>query len=145
MNYLAIFCAMSICILCRLNSDQFFIDKLKPEHAEFIGEYWTGGTGGSKDIIKRYLMIRHLLTVYDLSAGIFPSPMQYTQSHGCYNYGDMGHSFCVYTLPDYRCNQFHVATCLFESLCSAGTSIGISPDGEENAKVSLLVVGHQVE
>ena len=57
---------------------------------------------GSKDITKRYL--RHLLTLYDLSTGIFlKSDPTYPVSWGIY--GDMGHAVGLYTLPEYRHNQ----------------------------------------
>ena len=119
-------CMFNLSLLCRLNSDQFFIDKLKPEHAKFIGEHWTGGFGGSKDIIKRYL--RHLLTVYDLSAGIFlKSNPVYPVSWMLY--GDMGQSFCLHTLPEYRHNQFAASTCL--NLYAQLEQVGIIPVGEQ--------------
>ena len=121
---------LCLSLLYRLNSDHFFIDKLKPEHAEFIGEYWTGDIGGSKDIIKRYL--RHLLTVYDISAGIFPkSDPVYPVSWVLY--GDMGHSFCVYTLPEYRRNNFPVLACL--NLCAQLEQVGIIPVGEQRKSI----------
>ena len=119
-------------LLCRLSSDQFFIDKLKPEHAEFIGEYWTGGIGRSKDIIKRYL--RHLLTVYDLSAGIFlKSDPMYPVSWVLY--GDMGHAFCMHTLPEYRGNQLALFT--FVNLCAQLEQVGIVPVGEKHQSIPI--------
>ena len=128
---------MSICmfitiitIVYRLNSDQFFIDKLKPEHIDFIGEYWTGGFSESRDIIKGYL--RHLITMYDISAGIFcKSDPVNPVSWGMY--GDMGHAFGIHTLPEYRRNQFALSVAV--NLSVQLEQVGIVPVGEYHTSI----------
>ena len=89
--------------LYSLNSDWFFVDKLKPEHAEFIGKYWTDNANADFDVIIKYL--KHVITMYDISMGIFTkSDPSYPVSWGTYS--DIGHAIGLYTLPGYRRNGF---------------------------------------
>ena len=125
-----LYCLSPSLLLCRLNSDQFFFDKLKPEHADFIGEYWTGDFSKSRDIIKRYL--RHLLTMYDISAGIFcksdpVNPVSWAM------YCDIGQAFCMYTLPEYRRKQLALSATV--NVYVQLEKVGIIPVGEQRTSV----------
>ena len=93
------------CVLHRLSSDQFFVDKFKPEHADFIGEYWTDNANADFDVIKKYL--KHVITLYDISVGIFTkSDPSYPVAWAIYS--DIGQAIGLYTLPEYRRNGFAV-------------------------------------
>ena len=114
-------------IVCahRLDSDQYFVNKLTPEHADYISEYWTFV---NEDIltIKRYF--RHVLTTYDISAGVFakanPSyPVSWTF------YSDIGHLLHLYTLPEYRRKNFPL--CLVANIYAQIMQQGIVPVGEQ--------------
>ena len=83
----------------RLDSDQFFIEKLKPQHADFIAKYWIDTVNGDFDTTKKYL--KHVITLYDISTGVFTkSNPSYPVAWGLY--GDIGHAIGLYTLPEYR-------------------------------------------
>ena len=104
-------------------------DKLTPEHVDFISEHWSF-INSDIPVIKKYF--RHILTLYDISAGIFtksnPSyPVSWT------TYSDLGHVIALYTLPEYRRKGFPlvVAANVYAQLLQKG----IVPFGE---KVPLL-------
>ena len=102
-----------------MNSDQFFVDKLKPRHAEFIGEYWTDNVNADFGVIIKYL--KHVITMYDISVGIFTkSDPSYPVSWGTYS--DIGHAIGLYTLPEYRRNGFTLvmAAILFSQIQEEG-------------------------
>ena len=108
----------------KLDTDQFFISKLTPGHADFIGEYWTYI---NKDVhtIKKYF--RHILTMYETSAGIF------TKSDPSYpvswvHYSDFGHVIGMHTLPKYRHKGF--SAILFANVYGQVQQKGIVPGGE---------------
>ena len=109
----------------RLNSDEFFIDKLTPGHADFISEYWSF-INSDVPVIKKYF--GHILTLYDISAGIFtksdPSyPVSWT------TYSDLGHVIALYTLPEYRRKGFPLV--LAANVYAQLLQKGIVPFGEQ--------------
>ena len=109
----------------RLNSDEFFIDKLTPEHVDFIGEYWTF-INNDTPVIKKYF--HHIITMYDISAGVFiksnPSyPVSWT------TYSDLGHIIGLYTLPEYRRRGFPLAVAA--NVYAQLLQKGIVPYGEQ--------------
>ena len=86
--------------MCRLDCNKYFIDKLKVEHVDFVGDYWTDK---DKDmpVIKKYL--EYVLTMFNYSVGVF------LRSNPCtpvswVAYSDYGHSVFLYTIPEYRNN-----------------------------------------
>ena len=110
---------------CRLSSDQFFVDKLTPQHADFISEYWTYFNNDSK-VIKRYF--RHILTVYDISTGIFAkSDPSYPVSWVLYC--DYGNAMCLRTLPEYQRMGFGIVA--VSNICTQLEHKGIIPVGEQ--------------
>ena len=107
-----------------MDTDQFFVDKLKPEHADAIGEYWMY-INSDIHIIKSYL--KHLLTMYDMSAGVF------TKSDPSYpvawvTYSDFGHVIGLHTLPEYQHKGF--ALILITNIYTQLQQKGIIPGGE---------------
>ena len=92
----------------RLNSD-YFVDKLKPEHADFIGEYWANNVNTDLDVINKYF--KHIITTYDISAGMF------TKSNPSYPvswliYSDIGHLIGLHTLPEYQSKNLALVACV---------------------------------
>jgi len=81
-----------------LDSDEHFIDKLTPDHADFVSKYWTC-ISNETTVVSKYF--KHLLQVYDASAGIFKkSDPSYPISWLLY--GDYGVLIHMCTLPEHR-------------------------------------------
>lgn len=70
-----------------MDPNEFFYDKLTPKHVDYISKHWEY-LDIDPDVVKKYF--RHILTTYDISAGIF------TKSDPSYpvswmTYSDIGH------------------------------------------------------
>ena len=90
--------------LCRLNPDEYFIDKLTVNHADYIAYHWTEKLQDKEiPIITKYL--QNIIRIYNFSMGIFPrSDPAYPVSWVVYR--DFGHTVFFHTLPEYRGNGF---------------------------------------
>ena len=89
-----------------------------------MSEYWTYINKDS-DIIKRYF--RHILTSYDISAGIFnKSDPSYPVSWALYS--DFGHAMGLHTLPEHRHMGFGIL--LVSNVAKQLLQKGIVPVGE---------------
>ena len=85
-------------ITCRLESDEYFIDKLTPDHAGFIGSYYKR-INEDPAIVEKYF--QYILIMYDTSAGIFKrSDPSYPIAWGVY--GDLGKAIHLYSIPEHR-------------------------------------------
>jgi len=85
-------------IIGRLKSNEYFVDKLTPDHGGFIGSYYKRINEDSM-IIENYF--QHILHLYDTSAGVFkrsdPSfPIAWAL------YGDLGKAIHLYSIPEHR-------------------------------------------
>jgi len=105
-------------ILCRLKPNEYFVDKLTPEHGGFIGSYYKRINENST-IIENYF--QHILSLYDTSAGVFKrSDPSYPIAWGLY--GDLGKAIHLYSMPEHRGNGISsaISRYLFTQLVQQG-------------------------
>jgi len=81
-----------------LGDDEYFVDKLTPDHAGLVGSYYKR-ISDDPTIVEKYF--QHIISLYDLTAGIFkrsdPSnPIAWTL------YGDLGKAIHMCIIPEHR-------------------------------------------
>ena len=88
-----------------MDPNEFFYDKLTPKHVDYISKHWEY-LDIDPDVVKKYF--RHILTMYDISTGIFTKS---DPSHpvSWMTYSDIGHLLGLRTLPEYQHKGFGLA------------------------------------
>ena len=98
-SFIIVHNSILLCIcLCRLDDDEYFVDKLTPDHAGLVGSYYKR-INEDPTIVEKYF--QHIISLYDLTAGIFkrsdPSnPIAWTL------YGDLGKAIHLCIIPEHR-------------------------------------------
>ena len=121
----------TILSLYRLDSDQYFMSKLTPDHADFIADYWLR-IDKDVTIVRKYF--KYLLSIIDISVGIFrksdPSlPISWAM------FSDYGLGINLSTVPEYRHKGLGLV--VTKHLFAQALQQGIVPVADQRKKSTL--------